>query len=343
MEDGFLRRIDEALRRHPLLPERARVVVAVSGGADSVALLEVLRRLQPAHAWALHVAHLDHGLRKESAVDAEFVREVAGRWGIAATIERRDVRRVCAQAGWSLEDGARRTRYAFLRDVALRQGAGYLALAHTADDQAETVLMRLLRGTGLMGLRAMPVTRDLEGVWIVRPFLHVWRPEIEAYLKRARLTYREDATNRDGRFVRNRIRHQLLPLLEQEYNPKIKGLLAQLAEQSDGDYAYLQQATQRQWKRVAKVCAPSRVEISVEAFRRQPKALQRQVVRQAIQRLRGDIGQVEFRHWLEAERLFSERPVGTLVDLPGGIQFRRERAYVVCQRSAAAPVPALPD
>ena len=330
----------EGLRRtiaaHRLWPSQARLLVAVSGGADSVALLHALTSLRRTSRLTLHVAHLDHSLRAQSRDDAAFVRQLAERWRIPVTIERRDVEAICARESWSPEDGARRVRYRFLLETARRYSADYIALAHTADDQAETVLMRLVRGTGLTGLGAIPIRRRLEHAWIVRPLLEAWRRDILVYLEQKELAYREDATNADPRFVRNRIRHQLLPLLERDYNPNIKSALTQLAEQSRSDSAYLQEAADRHWKRTVKA-TNAEVAISIPVFLRQPKALQRQLVRQAIQRVRGDLLQMEFRHWLEAERLFTARPAGTLLHLPGGVQLRREKERIVCLRVARDP------
>ena len=330
--------IRQAVVTHHLWPPRARLLVAVSGGADSVTLLHALMVLRPEWRLALRVAHLDHALRDHSAEDAEFVQTLCETWRVPATIERRDVQGVCKERGWSLEDGSRRIRYQFLLETAKRYSATRVALAHTADDQAETVLMRLVRGTGLMGLGAIPVKRLLgEDVWIVRPMLDVWRRDIAAYLTREGLSHREDATNRDERFVRNRIRHELLPLLERRYNANIKGALNQLASLSRTDYDFLQEAAERQWKRTAKVTRPepragAEVAISIPVFLRQPKALQRQLVRRAVQSLRGDTAQFEFRHWLEIEQLFARRPDGTLVDLPGGVQLARQAPRVLCRR-----------
>ena len=337
---GFLARVREAVAAHRLWPSQARVLVAVSGGADSVALLHALVALRGAFRLSLSLAHLDHGLRPDSAADADFVRELGRRWRLPTTVERRPVRALCAREGWSLEDGARRVRYQFLLETACRDSASRIALAHTADDQAETVLMRLVRGTGLMGLGAIPVSRRLaEGVTVARPLLEVWRRDVLAYLRHERLAHREDATNADHRFVRNRIRHELLPLLERDYNPNIKGALTQLAEISRWDYAYLQEAAERQWKRVAKERAdhPRTVAIAVAPLLRQPKALQRQVVRRALQRVQGEPGQLEFRHWVEIERLCRERPVGTCLDLPGGVRLRREPERVVVQGTLRSP------
>ncbi len=338
MADDLPAAFRAAITSQQLFSKASRILVGVSGGMDSIALLHLLRALPSSWKPTLMIAHLDHGLRPESAADAAFVRELAARGKLRACIEREDVQARCRQEGWSLEDGARRIRYEFFRRAASAHSAAYVALAHTADDQAETVLMRLLRGAGLMGLGAIPAKRLFRGLSIVRPLLGIWRRQIAGYVAHHRLAYREDATNADERFVRNRIRHRLLPLLEREYNPNIKGALARLAEQSRSDYAYLEDAAGRQWKRTAKEAGKEtpRVAISVARFLRQPKALQRQLVRQAIQRLRGELTAVEFRHWEEAERLFQQRPVGTLLDLPGGVQFRREKDHVVCQLSLSA-------
>lgn len=343
MHESFVTRVRQTMATYQLIPSGARVVVGVSGGADSVALLHLLTQQQSEWRVTLHIAHIDHGLREASGDDAAFVEALGARWQIPCTMVRRDVNAICAKQGWSLEDGARRIRYHCFQEVARQQSATHLALAHTADDQAETVLMRLVRGTGLLGLGAIPIKRQLEdlradgrqrqaGVWLVRPLLEVWRRDLLAYLKDTHVSYREDATNTDTRFMRNRIRHELLPLLERDYNPNIKTTLTQLAEQGRWDYAYLQACAGKQWKRLTKSPHQSSVSMTIRHFVRQPKALQRQLVRYAIQRVRGDLGQFEFRHWLEAERLFHERPVGTVVDLPGGVQLRREKEHVICLR-----------
>lgn len=340
---ALLATVRTTIAAHQLFPSRARLVVAVSGGADSVALLHLLTQRHIGWQFALHVAHLDHGLRPDSCHDAAFVNDLATQWRLPSTIERRDVRACCAKAGWSIEDGARRIRYQFLQDVARRHSAPFIAVAHTADDQAETVLLRLVRGTGLMGLSAIPIRRPLDELWVVRPLLHVWRQDILAYLQEAGLTYRDDATNANPHFVRNRIRHELLPMLEDRFNPNIRHALTQLAEQSQWDYTFLSSAAQRQWKRLAKTSKAPHIAMAVAPFLRQPKALQRQLVRETMQRVRGNLNQFEFRHWLEVERLFTDRPAGTIVDLPDGIQWRRERDRVICYRRSVPPTATLVD
>jgi tRNA(Ile)-lysidine synthase len=195
------------------------LLIGVSGGADSVALLDALVQL----GYRPHVAHLNHQWRgAESDADAQFVRELAGRYGLPATIESHRVE--------PNEDAARQARLAFFESVAARTGIHTLALAHTADDQAETFLLRLIRGAGLDGLAGMATEKQIGSLRIVRPMLTVRRGEVIEYLRSRQLTWREDASNADRRFLRNRIRHELLPLLEREYNPGIRDALVRTAE-----------------------------------------------------------------------------------------------------------------
>lgn len=331
MREGLVARVQQAIATQRLFPPRSRILVAVSGGADSVALLHILILLQSSWKWSLRIAHLDHGLREGSAVDAAFVEQLAERWRIPATVGAKDVQSICSKEGWSLEDGARRIRYRFLSETADKYSMGHVALAHTADDQAETVLMRLLRGAGLLGLCAIPYRRRQENVSIVRPLLEIWREEIEAFLQSERISHREDPSNQETRFLRNRIRHELLPLLARDYNPKIKFALTQLAEQSAVDYAFLEAAAQRQWKRLSRVCGQAGVSLDIATFRKQPASIQRLLLRQAIKSVRGDLNRVEYRHWIEASRLFGRCPIGTIVDLPGGVQLVREKARILCR------------
>ncbi|MBV8083914.1 MAG: tRNA lysidine(34) synthetase TilS, partial [Chloroflexi bacterium] len=195
-------------------------VVAVSGGADSVALLLALHEL----AAPLVVAHLDHGLRVESAADASFVQALADRVGLECVVERRDVGAYRRDRRLGVEAAAREVRHAFLRQVAAGHGASAIFLAHTADDHVETFLLRLIRGAGVAGLSGM---RPKDGL-LCRPMLGVWRREVEAFVRERGQEWCEDASNRDRRFLRNRVRHELLPLLE-SMNPGVRQVLLRTA------------------------------------------------------------------------------------------------------------------
>lgn len=205
------------------------VLVAVSGGADSVAMLRALVAVKPAGDGRLVVGHLNHRLREDADADERFVAELSGRLGLECCSGRIEPASL-TEAGRGLEAAAREARYRFLRTTAERLGARYVACGHTADDQIETVLHRILRGTGIAGLAGMPAARRLsEAVTLVRPLLGARRSELLEYLDRIGQPYRQDRSNLDRRFTRNRLRHDLLPHLAEHYNPAVGDALLRLA------------------------------------------------------------------------------------------------------------------
>jgi len=214
---GTLTSIETTIRRHAMLAGGETVLVAVSGGVDSIALLYVLHQLAPAWRLELRVLHVDHQLRPDSSRDGEFVRKVAAGFGVPA-----EVATVVVAPGSSLEAAARAARYRVLEAHAGRHRAQRIAIAHTANDQAETVLMRLFEGAGARGLAGIPPVRGR----IIRPLIAETRAALRALLTDVGLAWIEDPSNQDRRFLRNRIRHDLLPLLAASYNPAIVEALA---------------------------------------------------------------------------------------------------------------------
>ncbi len=240
------------------------VLIGVSGGPDSVALLSALVEL----GWRPYVCHLNHQLRgADSDTDAEFVRELATRYDLPSFIE------ACTIA--PDEDSARRARHEFFARISERTGLKKLMLAHTADDQVETFLLRLLRGAGVPGLVGIWPERQLGTLRVIRPLLKVRRQEIMEYLAAKKLSYREDKSNTDTRFTRNRIRHELLPLLEREYNPAIRDVLLNTAEiLRDEDFYLLHHVAQRFYMAVCQNDA-----VNVKTLANYPTAIQRRVLR----------------------------------------------------------------
>lgn len=226
------------------------MLVAVSGGADSVSLLCGLLDLQPSLSLTLRAAHLNHQLRGADAdADAVWVREWCERCHIPCDIETAPIRELAEQSRRGIEETARDARYRFLQTVAVRHHCDVVAVAHTADDQAETVLHHILRGTGLTGLRGMEWSRTLNesatdkptkvetspprpGLRLIRPMLAIWRTDIERFLAERSQEFRQDASNQDLTLTRNRLRHELLPGLERDFNPRVRKHLCQLAEQA---------------------------------------------------------------------------------------------------------------
>jgi len=242
----MLEKVRQTIKERGLLAQGERVLVGVSGGPDSVALLDALVALQPEFGWELRVAHFNHRLRgAESDSDEAFVRKLAADYGLACAIGSGDVWQRAALERLSIEDAARRSRHAFFQETARSLSLAKLALGHTADDQVETLLLRLLRGAGTRGLAAIHPSNRLGGLTVVRPMLDVWKHEVLDYLRQRGLKFRQDASNWDPQFQRNRIRHELIPLLERAYNPRLKLLLHQTAEMLAAEDQWLEAAASR--------------------------------------------------------------------------------------------------
>ncbi|MBI4628282.1 MAG: tRNA lysidine(34) synthetase TilS [Candidatus Rokubacteria bacterium] len=274
---GLAAAVERTLRRHAMLAGGETVLVAVSGGADSVALLHCLRTLAPAWRLTLHVLHVDHRLRPDSRRDAELVLALAARLGVPA-----EAVEVTVRPGGSLEAAARAARYAALEACAERVGAHRIALGHTADDQAETVLMRLLEGAGVRGLAGIPAVRAP----FIRPLIACRRAELVAELARAGLAWAEDPTNRDPRFLRNRIRHELLPLLEAAWDPAIRATLARVARHARDAVTALDRMAAAELERHA-TFAPGTVTLPRAPLAGLPAPVAAEVLRQAAARLGG--------------------------------------------------------
>lgn len=306
-------------------PERWRdevVLVAVSGGADSAALLRALWRLRPAAAGGrLVVGHLNHLLRgEESDADETFVRNVAAELGLECIVERVGANAAAKQRGDGVEEAARTLRYEFLARAAGTIGARYLATAHTLDDQAETVLQRILRGTGLAGLAGIPKARSAAGggIGLVRPMLNIRRSEVLEYLASLGHAYREDSSNTDRAYTRNRVRHDLLPQLAREYNPRIVETLAHLATQAEEAQAALRPAVEQLLKASLRRHDADCIELDCAALRRAPRHLVREVLIAAWVEAGLPLQAMGFAEWdALAEMAVAETPSKRM--LPGGV------------------------
>jgi tRNA(Ile)-lysidine synthase len=266
--------VERTLRRHAMLAGGDTVLVAVSGGADSVALLHVLTSLAPAWRLTLHVVHVDHGLRPDSGRDAEFVRALGARLGVPVAVERVRI------GPGSLEAASRAARYAALEAWADRLAATRIAVGHTADDQAETVLMRVLGGAGVRGLAGIPPVRGR----VIRPLLDVRRAALREALAAAGLPWVEDPTNRDPKFLRNRIRHELLPLLAASYRADVVPALARTARLAREAVDVLERGAALELARLARPDGAA-LTLSRAALRALPPAVAAEVLRQAAARL----------------------------------------------------------
>lgn len=323
----FHRRLHEATRR--LIPSRSSIVCAVSGGVDSVALLHGLLRVNEIHArgWRLRVAHLDHGLRQESAEDARFVESLCRQLGISCTIDTADVRAQAAATRESIETAARRCRYEFLSRVAGEADARVVAVAHHADDQAETILHRILRGTGLRGLAGMPQDRPIHAggsVRLVRPLLGFRQAELREYVQRLGQTWRHDVTNdAPASATRNRIRHELLPMIEQSVNPQAAEALVQLGEQARRVSEVLRACAEESLLKVSESTGHRQWSMRSRALAMLPSAIQAECVMIVLERLGVGLGEIGSERIEAILALTEGRGDRRHVELAGGVRVER--------------------
>ncbi len=259
--------VKTAIRRHDLLRPGQHILVGVSGGADSMALLALLNNLAPAWKLRLTAAHLNHRIRGQAAdEDARFVRAHARRLGIGYIEGRTDVPRRARRRGISLEMAGREARYDFFANAARRRHCDAAATAHTADDQAETILLKLTRGTGAQGLTGIPYVTHWKNLKIIRPLRDIDRTDILQYLRQQRLSWREDATNTDDTFLRNRVRHEVLPYLEAKLNPRIRQALGRLADILEKENEWLDALA----KHILSACIKKHAALKTDATKRVP-------------------------------------------------------------------------
>ncbi|MFQ5342084.1 MAG: tRNA lysidine(34) synthetase TilS [Anaerolineae bacterium] len=325
-----IQQVRSTINDYDLFEAGETLVVGVSGGPDSLCLLHLLNRLRDELQIELHVGHLDHAIRPESPEDARFVANVAEEWGLPATIERQDVPAQARAEGFAIEQAARRARYRFLARVAGEVGARTIVVGHNADDQVETLLMHLIRGAGLAGLRGMqprapyppalgtPDAKGMAGTLaLVRPLLEVPRASIESYCLEHGLNPRFDRSNLDTTFFRNRLRHQLIPELE-TYNPNIRAVLRRTARVIADEYDYLRRQRAADWERVV-TQGDGYFVFDLETWQTLHISTQRALLRQAIRLLRRELRDIDWVHIENALEVANARPAGSEATLPAGL------------------------
>ena len=333
------------IREHHLISSQHRLLVAVSGGADSICLLHILVKLQEELDIRLHVAHLNHQLRgNEADADAQYVADLAQHLDIPATVEQRDVKAYQAQQHSSLEEAAREVRYNFLAEVAKSIGTDRVAVGHTTNDHTETILMHLIRGTGTRGLRGLQPCSLWQSsgnnLTIIRPLLEVSRRETAGYCHRHKLIPRIDSSNLSLSPLRNRIRHQLLPML-QSYNPRITDALLRTANIAGDDLAFIKERGIQLWDEIARE-QENAITLNRERFLKLPPAIKQHLLRTSIEKLLGNLKDIETRH-IEEIMAALTKPAGKRISLPGGLVFSIEydKYLLGSDPAALSPFPLL--
>ena len=325
----FERRVADSLHRAGFAGSGATIVVACSGGPDSTALLRSLHRLRTSHELSLHVAHLNHDFRGvEADHDAAFVQRLANGLGLPCSIDKRDpIAYQRSQGVSSFEQAAREMRYSFLLSVAYTVEASVVALGHASDDQAETVLLHILRGSGLQGLRGMtdvtewPWPTREPGPQLYRPLLSASKAETAAYCRELGQTYREDSGNYLWRFTRNRVRLDLMPRLARDYNPRVQEALLRLSRTAAEETDYLDSELENRWHSLATV-EEGAVSLDARAMATLHRALQRRALRRAYSFAAGDARTLNESHLDAMLHLVENRRGGRSISLPRGLRAR---------------------
>ncbi|MFP3853976.1 MAG: tRNA lysidine(34) synthetase TilS [Anaerolineales bacterium] len=328
--------VAEVIEAHELLRPEELVILAVSGGADSLCLALVLRDL----GYPIHIAHFDHGLRPESRQEADFVRDLAVEWQVPFTQERANP--PMAGAG-SQEAWARQARYRFLLRVATKVGAHRIATGHTADDQVETILMNLIRGAGPEGLAGMPFRgpvpiqdgkADEEQPTLIRPLLATWREQTEACCQQADLKPLVDPSNRDLKFTRNRIRHQLLPQIA-ELNPGVKGALLRTGWLMRSTSDWIDQEVEARWSEVVHAGHEQELRLDRHQFSKAPTVLEMSIFRRSFQAIAPADAEINFEHTLDSIELVKHGELGDSLSLPGDLLLEIEAGEALLRTAGA--------
>jgi tRNA(Ile)-lysidine synthase len=313
----FLDRVMDCIRKYKMITDGDAVLIGVSGGIDSICLLYTLYHLKDELKYSLIVAHVNHGLRGEqSDREAEFVKGIADELKLPCIVEKIDVLTYMHEKGLSKQSAARELRHDFFERTAKKSSADKIALGHNADDQAETVLMRLLRGSGAGGIAGMRAVRDK----IIRPLIEISRDEITDFVKEEGLKYVEDPSNLETDYLRNKIRLKLIPLLKQEYNPNIIGTLKETAEILRDEDDFMEDYCSTFLPDIILSKRNEAIEIDVNKLKNFHIAIQRRILRIILKRLKGDLLKISAVHIEDVLNLINKGFSGKSLNLPDDIQ-----------------------
>lgn len=319
----------ETIKKFDMLSFDDKVLVGVSGGPDSVALLKILLSFRQKYNLSIYIAHLNHMLRgRESDEDADFVKNLAQKLDLPCEVKSCNLSEIVKKKQSNLEEIAREYRYKFYSETTEKLKTNKIALGHNADDQVETILMRLLRGSGLEGLTGIPPVRNK----IIRPLIECTRKEIEEYCQIHKIEYRIDSSNKETIYFRNKIRLELLPLLSKEYNKNIKDIILRLQSMVSEVYTYLQQKTELLFREIVKVEGQERIIVDLKKFNTLSLALKRRIIRKSIEVIKGNLYSINFAHNNEILKLSEYQSGEKEVYLPENLRAKKSYNQLIIYR-----------
>jgi len=333
----FVGKVKKTIKKYRMLESGDRVIVGVSGGPDSMALLYVLNQIKEEYNLVLKVAHLNHGFRgKEAKKEAQFVEDTAKKLELPFEVKTFDVPAYKKKSSLSSQEAARVIRYQFLEDVKEQFHASKIALGHNTDDQAETMMMWLLRGSGLKGLGGMPPVR--EG-GIIRPLIEATREEIETFIKAEGIPFVIDSSNQKTKYLRNRLRHEVFPLLKKNYNPQLVKSLVQTASILRTENEYLEGIAEDALKKILVSKEKESVVIDVNGLLALPLAIQLRCLRGALEQVKGDLRRITFTHLYDILKIVGSDMPNKRLKLPQGIRVEKSYQKLIIKLHQTEPSP----
>lgn len=315
---NFEQKVLAYMKKHHMIKEGNKIVIGISGGADSVCLLFVLLGLREEYQLQIFGVHVNHGIRGEEAEeDQEFVRLLCEKHDIPLRVVKKEVPQLAREEKKSLEEVGREVRYEIFKEYAVEVGANYIAVAHHKNDQAETILHNLCRGSGLVGMVGIPIKREN----IIRPLLCVSRKEIEEYLKTKGQPYQIDSTNLENEYTRNKWRNVILPLMEQKINTQVISHIANTAEHFRELQEYVEKNGKSAYERMVEIKEEALL-LSLDSWEQEDVVIQKWVIRQMLFQLSGKLKNIEQVHVLDIMKL-TQKQVGRQIDLPYSITVRK--------------------
>lgn len=331
MPNIFLRTI----RKYEMVRKGDSIMIALSGGPDSVSLFDLLYRIRADWKLNLHLVHVNHSLRGDASErDQMFAEKFARDLKMPISIKKLDVEKFAQEHRLSVEEAGRECRLQFFREEGQRLGISKVALGHHKDDQAETVLFRILRGTGLRGLGGMKPVSDWHGLTLIRPLIELGKHDLENYIRDRKLIYCVDASNEQTHFMRNRIRHQLIPYLERHYNPRIKSSLVHLAETVAQDLAFIEEIAVKNYPKIVKKRRDSLITLKKKKFVVLADALRYRILQKAIRELDPD-SELTFFHWDEVRKALERGADKFELHAPSEVSIAFERKEIVLKKLVA--------
>lgn len=320
MESKMFEKVYDTVKKYNMLQKNDVVVIGISGGADSVSLFHFLYEIKEEYSLKLVGVHIHHGIRGQDADrDAEYVRQLCNKYNVDFELFKYDIHSEAKKMRLTDEEAGRKIRYEVFNSVLEKYGSGKIAVAHNMNDQAETLLMRICRGTGLKGLTGILPVRDN----IIRPLIECSRESIEEYCKINHLQYQKDYTNEMDIYTRNKIRLKLIPMIKENLNPSIIPVLSRMREMLQDEEDYIEIQAKRAYEECLNLKSKDKVSVNIEKVSKYHKVIQKRIIRFALQELRADLHDIEFAHINDILSLMT-KSTGKTINLTEGIKVCRQ-------------------